>query len=276
MVDRFIPPCAARPHQSGRPGVSAVPTPTRLDARRVARVLICLLAVALGAAWAPAVANAAAAPVITAVAVTPNPAPGGSATVTVTGTGFLSTLLDGTRYGSVHLAGRRRRQLHVGQPAGPHRVRLGSQRRDQRRGLEVVDVSPGEIVYRDGVDGLSPEALRGFCADWRAVPPAEVLWGALAGSDAVVVAMEPGGRAVGLVAALTDGVLCAHVTLLEVLPAYRCRGIGHALVRRMLERLAGLYAVDLVCDPELLPFYAEHGLVPASAAVGRDPSRIPG
>ena len=56
---------------------------------------------------------------------------------------------------------------------------------------------------------------------------------------------------------------------LEVLPAYQGRGIGSELVRRMLARLDDLYMVDLVCDPELQPFYARLGLRPAAAMVLR-------
>ncbi len=80
---------------------------------------------------------------------------------------------------------------------------------------------------------------------------------------------EASGHVVGFATALTDGVLSAHITLVEVLPGYRRRGIGSALVRRLLDRLGDLYAVDVVCDAELLPFYEVCGLTPAAAAVRR-------
>lgn len=38
------------------------------------------------------------------------------------------------------------------------------------------------------------------------------------------------------------------------------RGIGQELTRRMLERLGHLYMIDLLCDPELQPFYAKVGM----------------
>jgi len=57
--------------------------------------------------------------------------------------------------------------------------------------------------------------------------------------------------------------------LIEVLPAYRRRGIGRTLVRRITDQLRGLYAVDTVCDPEVLPFYEQCGLRPAAAAIRR-------
>jgi GNAT superfamily N-acetyltransferase len=64
---------------------------------------------------------------------------------------------------------------------------------------------------------------------------------------------------VGFVTAIGDGILTAFVPLLEVLPAYRGRGIGSELVRRVVDRLRNRYSVDLVCDEELIPFYERLG-----------------
>lgn len=91
----------------------------------------------------------------------------------------------------------------------------------------------------------------------------------LAESDAVVLALEESGAVVGFVTAITDGVLCAYIPLLEVLPAYRGGGIGRGLVRRMLSKLDDLYMVDLLCDPGLRPFYASLGMSPAAGMMVR-------
>jgi len=64
---------------------------------------------------------------------------------------------------------------------------------------------------------------------------------------------------VGFVTAVGDGVLAAFIPLLEVLPAYRGRGIGAELVRRVLARLSSRYSIDLVCDPDLVPYYERLG-----------------
>ena len=74
---------------------------------------------------------------------------------------------------------------------------------------------------------------------------------------------------VGYVTALTDGVSCAYLPHLEVVPSHRGRGIGTELVRRLLARPARLYMVDLVCDPALVPFYARLGRRPATAMILR-------
>ena len=61
-----------------------------------------------------------------------------------------------------------------------------------------------------------------------------------------------GDAVVGFVTAASDGVLSAFIPLLEVLPAYRDRGIGAELVRRLLGQLDDLYMVDLCCDADRL------------------------
>ena len=84
------------------------------------------------------------------------------------------------------------------------------------------------------------------------------------------------GNVVGFVTAISDHVLCAYIPLVEVLPAYRGRGIGSELVRRMLHRLSDLYAVDLLCDAELQPFYAALGMHPATGMMMRNYERQSG
>jgi ribosomal protein S18 acetylase RimI-like enzyme len=88
-------------------------------------------------------------------------------------------------------------------------------------------------------------------------------------SDHVVLAVD-GDQVVGFITAISDGVLSAYIPLLEVLPSYRQQGIGSELVRQMLEKLRGLYMVDLVCDPELQGFYARLGMKPYAAMIIRN------
>ncbi|HUZ01853.1 MAG TPA: GNAT family N-acetyltransferase [Thermomicrobiaceae bacterium] len=135
------------------------------------------------------------------------------------------------------------------------------------------------IQYRESADGVRPEQLRGFFVDppWPNPPSPETHLRLLRGSDHVVLAVDDAGdRVVGFVTAVSDGVLSAYVPLLEVLPDYRGRGIATELMRRLLARLEGLYMVDLVCDPELEPFYTRLGLRPARAMVRRNVARQSG
>ena len=78
------------------------------------------------------------------------------------------------------------------------------------------------------------------------------------------------GPVIGFVTAVSDGVLCAYIPLLEVLPDWQSRGIGQELVRRMLASLSHLYMVDLCCDPELSPFYTRLGFHPAAGMLQRN------
>ena len=55
-----------------------------------------------------------------------------------------------------------------------------------------------------------------------------------------------------------------------MLPAYRGRGIGAELVRRALARLGDRYSIDLVCDPESVPFYERHNGVLGTAVMWRN------
>jgi len=74
---------------------------------------------------------------------------------------------------------------------------------------------------------------------------------------------------VGFVNALTGEVQTAFIPLLEVLPAFRRRGIGSELMRQMLRTLASIPCVDLTCDPELRPFYERLGMMRSVGMVGR-------
>lgn len=154
------------------------------------------------------------------------------------------------------------------------RERARERAREQARDRATEQAA---IVYRDDLTGVQPDHLRGFFEGWPSPPSPETHVRLLRASSHVVLALEhDSGRVVGFVTALSDGVLSAYLPLLEVLPAYRGRGIGTALVRRMLARLAGLYMIDVVCEPALVGFYARFGLRPAEAASLRDHARQAG
>lgn len=127
------------------------------------------------------------------------------------------------------------------------------------------------IEYRDRLEGITPERLAGFWDGWPVPPSPEAHLRLLAGSEAIVLAVDPAAdeRVVGFVTAVGDGVLASYIPLLEVLPAYRGRGIGSELVRRLLERLRDRYMVDLVCDEDLVPFYERFGMARYGAMILR-------
>jgi ribosomal protein S18 acetylase RimI-like enzyme len=126
------------------------------------------------------------------------------------------------------------------------------------------------ISYTDSVKDITADRLRGFFVDWPHPPSPETHLKLLQNSDHVVLAVDDEtGHVVGFITAVSDGVLAAYIPLLEVLPVYQRQGIGQELMRRMLEKLSGLYAVDLMCDPDLEPFYARLGMRPAFGMIIR-------
>jgi len=84
----------------------------------------------------------------------------------------------------------------------------------------------------------------------------------LAGSDAVVAASDrESGELVGFVRALSDGAYRSTIFDLIVAPDWRGRGLGRALVERILvtPALAHCRRTDLVCREEVAGFYVSLG-----------------
>jgi GNAT superfamily N-acetyltransferase len=128
------------------------------------------------------------------------------------------------------------------------------------------------IEYTTSLEGVAAEHLEGFFEGWPKPPSLERHLEILRGSYRVVLAREQGSQGVlGFVTAISDGALTAFVPLLEVRPEHRGRGIGSELVRRLLAELEAFYAVDLMCDPELQPFYERLGMQRSVGMVVRRP-----
>jgi len=133
------------------------------------------------------------------------------------------------------------------------------------------------IVYAETAETLTAQQLSGFFVGWPHPPTPETRLRLLEGSDEVVIAQDDAiGQVVGFITAITDGVLSAYIPLLEVLPAYQGQGIGSELVRRMLAKLADLYMVDLLCDPNMQPFYERLGMRPTTGMLRRNYDRQAG
>ncbi len=130
------------------------------------------------------------------------------------------------------------------------------------------------ITYMDSCAGVRPDQLGGFFTYWLHQPAPETLLRILQGSDHVVLAVDPDAdRVVGYITAISDGVSCAYIPHLEVLEALRGSGSGSELVRRMLDKLQPLYMIDLMCDPEVQPFYARLGMRPSTGMIMRNYDR---
>jgi ribosomal protein S18 acetylase RimI-like enzyme len=132
-----------------------------------------------------------------------------------------------------------------------------------------------EIVYASDAAAISANQLTGFFVGWPNPPSPETLLRLLHESDNRVLAIDEDENAVvGYITALMDGVLFGYISSLEVLPAYQNRGIGRQLVARMLDELNHLHSIDLVCDPDVQPFYERCGMRPCSAMILRRRNHI--
>ncbi len=128
------------------------------------------------------------------------------------------------------------------------------------------------IRYTDSLVDIGPQHLVGFFVGWPHPPSPETHLRLLAGNDHIVLAIDSETNQIfGFVTAITGGVLSGFIPLLEVLPAYQGQGIGQALMRHMLDRLAHLPDVDLLCDPELVPFYERFGMMKGIGMMLRRP-----
>ena len=125
-----------------------------------------------------------------------------------------------------------------------------------------------EIQYTESLDDIKSLQLSGFFVGWEKRPSPEVLFKVLNSSDYIVLAVYD-GRVIGFATAITDGVLSAYIPLVEVLPEYKSKGIGSALVKRLLSKLENIYMVDLMCDEDVEGFYKKFGFHKTSAMMLR-------
>ena len=133
------------------------------------------------------------------------------------------------------------------------------------------------ITYTSSLKCITPSRLRGFFAGWPEKPSPRTHVSILRKSDHIVLAVDSRTKnVIGFITAISDGVLCAYIHLLEVLPEYRNQGIGRELVKRMLDKLKDLYMIDLLCDKRVQPFYQRLGMTTATGMMIRNYSRQSG
>ena len=131
------------------------------------------------------------------------------------------------------------------------------------------------VQYTESLAGIEASQLTGgFFIDWPNPPSPEMHLRLLQGSSHTVLAIdERTADVVGFVTAISDGVLSAYIPLLEVLPEYQHQGIGQELMRRMIAALRSHYMIDLLCEPELQPFYEQMGMQRAAGMLIRNYDR---
>lgn len=113
------------------------------------------------------------------------------------------------------------------------------------------------IIYSRDMGDVTEEMLGGFFEGWKKdVSPAAHLQILRSSYRAFVAYDTDINRVVGFITAISDGVLCAYIPLLEVLPSHRGKRVGTWLLRLMRKELGSLYMLDICHDEELTAFYA--------------------
>ena len=130
------------------------------------------------------------------------------------------------------------------------------------------------IEYRATLEGLSSDQLTGFFVDWPDPPSSETLTSILENAYRLCLALDTdSNKVIGFTYAISDGILSAYIPLLEVLPAFRGKGIGAELIRRLSGSLGDLYMIDAVCDENVVPFYSSLGFFKAAGMMLRNYER---
>ncbi len=131
------------------------------------------------------------------------------------------------------------------------------------------------ITLTSDLSDIKPHQLEGFFVGWPKPPSTEAHLKMLTNSSFALLAVEESTKRIaGFLSALTDGVLFGYISAVEVLPEFQGRGIGKALVEHTLTHFQDLYAIDLVCDPDVQPFYEKCGLIPYQSMIARRRDRI--
>ena len=128
------------------------------------------------------------------------------------------------------------------------------------------------ICYSEGHDiDLEQLAALFVTAGWEHRARDRTRLGALVANSRFVVSAWDGERLVAFARAISDGVSNAYVSTVAVLPAWRGRGIGREIVRRLVtgEEKDTIRWV-LHARAELHGFYAENGFHPAPDMLWRD------
>ena len=130
--------------------------------------------------------------------------------------------------------------------------------------------------YIDSPVSVLPHQLQGFFVGWSQPPSLEKHHEVLRKSDYCILALDENDKVVGFITAIVDHVLTAYINFLEVLPEHQNQGIGAQLIHRLLEKLHGIYTVDMLCEPELVPYFESIGFTKAVGVALRNEKRQSG
>jgi ribosomal protein S18 acetylase RimI-like enzyme len=135
-----------------------------------------------------------------------------------------------------------------------------------------------KIKYQENIDKLSVDNIEdGFFEGWPNPPSKQKHMQILKNSYKIIVAVdEDKKKIIGFINCISDGIICAYIPLLEVIPAYRGKGIGKQLAKIMIDSLRDLYMIDVVCDENVQPFYEKLSMIKGHSMIYRNYNRQSG
>ncbi|GAB4003795.1 hypothetical protein GCM10029992_46970 [Glycomyces albus] len=132
-----------------------------------------------------------------------------------------------------------------------------------------------EYSWSSGLDGVDLEELSRM---YRIAPmgdkPPDLL-ATVFGNSMFTVFVRSRGRVVGAGRALADGADCAYIADVAVHPDHQGKGLGSAIIRRLVELAGGHKKIILYAAPGTEDFYRGLGFLRMNTAMGiwSDPER---
>lgn len=128
------------------------------------------------------------------------------------------------------------------------------------------------IYYASSKEDITKDALQELflSVEWESGKYPNELLQAIVGSHSIVTAWE-GEKLVGLINALSDGVLTVYFHYMLIHPSYQSMGIGKKMMNVMLDRYKGCKTKVLISYPHAVDFYSKFGF---NTEVGATPMFI--
>ena len=123
--------------------------------------------------------------------------------------------------------------------------------------------------YQETADGIGPNDLQGLFVGWPNRLSPEGRLKILHRSDLLVLALSMNLKVVRFFAAITDGVSCAQIPYIEVLPEWQGKGMGTELMRPMMAQLSTIFTIDLIRDEDVQEFSEKLGFKASRGMITR-------
>jgi GNAT superfamily N-acetyltransferase len=106
---------------------------------------------------------------------------------------------------------------------------------------------------------IDPQAVRALytAVGWWPLRTQEEIAQVL--GEALAVGAWEGDHLVGFARAVSDHHFRAFIEDVVVHPTYQRMGLGRLLLAKLLDALPHIETITLFCQPDLVPFYEEHG-----------------